>query len=376
MNKRDRCDPRLLLHASNGHAAGFAHAPRRILIILAAGIGDFVMATPTLRAIREHLPAATIWILTIPEARLLAERCPYVDVVRTLDLRYSRSSLAWLLGRRRRELWELLKEFRHPPFDLVVNLYEVATRLGGLRMAAFLWAIRARLTVGRWSRGRAIGFDLASSEEVGHEIDAQLGVARLIGAIPVVKFPELWVTDKDRRDCTSLVKRYGITRNHRIVCVHAGSAQPEKRWPCEHFAVVGRRLSEAGAQVVIIGSNSERDVSQWLAEAVPGSITLAGATSLSELGALLERSTLLVTNDSGPMHMAAALGVPLVVPFGPGSPSRFGPRGRAECVVFSSPLASPGHPWWIGVQAATVAEAALRILAEITPSVQSPSRNP
>lgn len=340
---------------------------KRILILSAAGLGDFVLGTPALRAIRQRFPGAGIWILTIPEVRPLAERCPYVDEVRTLNLRQSRSAAAWVLGPGRQELRGLIRELRAARFDLAVNLYGVATWAGSLRMSAFLRAVGAARNVGRSSGGRALGLDLASGQE-GHEIEAQLGVARLLGATAGSEFPELWVTDEDRRACASLLMRHGLSGAERIACLQAGSAQPEKRWPVERFAEVGRRLAGAGARVVLIGSEAEAPLCGSVAQAVGGAIPVAGETSLPVLAALLERATLLVTNDSGPMHMAAALGVPLVVPFGPETPERFGPRGRAACVIFAAPGRPGGSPWWDGISADTVAEAAVRLFGAASAS--------
>jgi len=337
---------------------------RRILILSVAGLGDFVLGTPALRAIREHFPHASIWILTIPEVSELAERCPYVNTVRTLDLRRARSELVWGVGAIGQQVLRLIREFRGIRFDLAINLYKVETRLGGLRMAAFLRAANIQRTVGRWSEGRAIGFDLVSRDE-GHEIDAQLGVVRLVGATPTSVLPELWVIDHDRAACDSLLDRHEILQGDRIVCLHAGAGQPEKRWPHENFIAVGRRLAVAGACILLIGGRDDRELCLSLAEAIPGAASLAGETSLPVLAALLQRSTLLVTNDSGPMHMAVALGVPLVVPFGPSSPDRFGPRGRETCVIFSAPQHTKRQAWWHGVPAQTVSDAAVRLFSDM-----------
>ena len=340
---------------------------QRILILSVAGLGDFVLGTPALRAIRQHFAQACIWILTIPEVSPLAQRCPYVNAVRTLDLRRSRSGLAWVVGLRRREMRDLTRELRGMRFDLAVNLYDVGTRTGGLRMAAFLWAIRARRRIGRWSGGRAIGFDMTSRTE-GHEIDAQLGVARLAGASPISDLPELWVTDEDRLACASLLGRHGLSHDERVVCLHAGAAQPGKIWPRENFAEVGRRLAKAEARVILVGTKGEQELCEALARAVPGAVSLAGETSLPLLAALLQRSALLVTNDSGPMHMAAALGVPLVVPFGPEPPGRFGPRGPAACRIFAATGRPGGQPWWEDISADAVAEAAVGLFMTLTHS--------
>lgn len=340
-------------------------APQRILLVSAAGLGDFVMATPALGGIRRRFPQARIWILTIPEVRSLAERCPYVDAVRTLDLRRWRSALAWALWHGWSEVGRLIQELRSVRFDMAVNLYAIGTRAGGLRMAAFLQAVGARCTVGRYSGGRGVGFDLTSRVE-GHEIDAQLGVARLIGATPTSEYPELWVTAEDRAACARLLYERGIGAADPVVCLHPGSARPEARWPAERFALVGRRLAEVGARVLLIGAQGDRASCASLARAVPGGISLAGETSLPVLAALLQRAAMLVTNDSGPMHMAAALGTPLVAAFGPATPDLTGPRGRAPCLLFAGTERPGGPPWWEGVPAETVSEAAVRLFAQVS----------
>ncbi len=93
-------------------------ARRRVLLLSVAGLGDFVMATPALRAIRRHFPEAVVCLLTIPEVGPLVERCPYLDTVRTRDLRRSRSCGWWTLGKKRREIWQLIRSFGPARFHI------------------------------------------------------------------------------------------------------------------------------------------------------------------------------------------------------------------------------------------------------------------
>jgi ADP-heptose:LPS heptosyltransferase len=338
---------------------GPTHAPAaRLLILSVAGLGDFVMGTPALRAIRRRFPDALVWLLALPEVKPLADRCPYLDAVRTFDLRKSRSALWWALRSGRTELWRLLRELRAMRFDSALNLYSSGTWLGGLRMAAFLRAVRAGRTVGRSSGGLGFAYDLTSRLE-GHEVEAQLEVARLIGAEPCGDSPELWVTDADRAECADLLRRLGLGPGDPLACIHASSVRPEACWPLDRFAAVGERLGRAGARSVVIGTAADRARCAALADAIPGGVSTAGATTLPTLAALLERSRLLVTNDSGPMHMGAALGVPLVVPFGPASPARFGPRGTGPCQVFTG--SGGGPSWWMDVSVEQVSRAALEL---------------
>lgn len=350
-------------------------AQGRILVLSVAGIGDFVLGTPALRAIRQSFPQAFIWFLTTPEVRPLADRCPYVDAVRTMDLRRSRSAAWWTFGKKRRELWQLIRELRAVHFDFAVNLYYVGTWLGGLRMAVFVWAIGASRIIGRYSRGRGLVYDLVSKSEA-HEVDAQLDVARLIGAVPTSDLPELWVTAEDRVSCAALLQELGIGSAEPIVCLHAGSARPEACWPLERFESVGQRLAKDGARTLVIGTLGDQSRCATLAETIPNAISVAGRTSLPLLAALLERATLLVTNDSGPMHMAAALGIPLVVPFGPADPARFGPRGRATCLIFSATNPAHGSAWWEGVTAEEVSDAAVRLFHEARTKMTRETQNP
>jgi len=336
--------------------------PQRILILSAAGIGDFVLATPALRAIRSSFPEAEVWALTIAEVRPLAERCPYLDQVRTIDLRRSRSALGWTFGSRRKEFRGLLRELRESRFDLALNLHRGGTFLGGLRMWSFLRLIGPTYTLARSDTDREV--HNRSAGEPRHEVDAQLDLVRLIGAAPADDRPELWITAEDRQACHTLLATHGIRDDALFACIHFGSAQQEKRWPTDRFAAVGRRVAEVGAQVLLIGGTGERALGESLAREIPGGVSLVGETPLPLLAALLERAALLITNDSGPMHMAAALGTPLVAAFGPGSPDRFGPRGRGPCRVFSSTQRAGGPPWWEGVPAEPVCQAALELLAD------------
>lgn len=334
--------------------------PRRILVVTAAGLGDFILGTPAIRAIRGAFPGALVWALTIPEVAPLAERCPDLDSVRCLDLRGSRSALQWAIGRRRGELLCLLRDLRSQRFDLAVNLAGVGTLSGWIRTAVFLRLVGAGQHTGRrWRTSLP-----PDQEGLGtiHELDAQIAAARDAGAETADRFPRLWVTAEDRDACRRLLEDLGLSGKDPLACLLPGSAQLDKRWPASRFAELGRRLSKAGAQVVLAGAPDERPLCDALLAEIPGAWSAAGRTSIPILAALLERAAVAVTNDSGPMHVAAALGTPLVVPFGPGSPARFGPRGRGPIVVLAAAERPGTAPWWQQVAVEQVASEAMRML--------------
>ena len=118
-----------------------------------------------------------------------------------------------------------------------------------------------------------------------------------------------------------------------LVGLFPGSNAPARRWPVERFAEVARTLDRKGVRVVIMGGPPERPVTHAVSAAAPGSRDLAGATDLLDLAALLSLCDLVVTNDTGPMHLAGAVGTPTVTVWGPSSPSEVGQRGAADARI-------------------------------------------
>ncbi|MGI8784815.1 MAG: glycosyltransferase family 9 protein [Acidobacteriota bacterium] len=295
--------------------------PRRILVLLVAGIGDLVLATPALRALRETFPSAEITLLTSRKAALLATTLPIVDQVQTFEtpksLLKSRNFLA---------ASNQLGALRRRSFDVLVNLYPVLSLRGSWTMRLFNRAVAARQTVGRNTDGRGTFYDRRLAETLSgntlHEADRMLEVVRLIGATTQQLRPQVWIPPRYARRAS----RWLSSGRPRVV-IQAGS-QSYKRWPPERY----RRLAEEihrkwNAEILWNGSPDERN---WITsicsplEFETGN--LAGECDVLELSALLQRCDLLVSNDSGPMHIAAALGVPLVALFGGSNLERFDPR--------------------------------------------------
>jgi heptosyltransferase I len=160
-----------------------------------------------------------------------------------------------------------------------------------------------------------------------HAIERYLCVTEALGCgRGPVEFP--FATDeRDREQVAALApERYAV--------LLPGTNWPTKRWPVERFAGLIEPLRERfGLTAVVAGGPTETDLGAKIAAVAPGVIDLTGRTSLRQLVALLERAALVVANDSGPMHIAAALGRPLVTPFGPTNPVRTGPYGRMESVI-------------------------------------------
>lgn len=344
---------------------------RRVLLVLVAGIGDFVLATPAIRAIARGFPGAEITLLTTPQAATLAFPCPELRNIVPFDLRVYRPGgrgSGWAGRRRFREMTADLRALR---FSLAVNLYQIATWAGAVRMAWLLSRVRAERTAGRWSRGRGVIFDVRSPE-CPHEADAMLALAAALGCPSDDPVPHVWIPDSSRRSAAGCLDTVGIDPSGPYVVLHVGSNKPEARLPTVTAADIGREMRRAAnVPVVLTGDPSEADALAALSAQIGGETrSVAGRTDLLELTAILEGAVAAVTVDSGPMHLAAAVGTPLTALFGPGDPRRFGPRGRPGQVVVLQGKRHPHDParWHTDFRADEVVELTLqRVRSRSTP---------
>jgi ADP-heptose:LPS heptosyltransferase len=223
-----------------------------------------------------------------------------------------------------------LREQRQYGYDIVVQMHG-----SGRTSNPFALALGGALTVGYVDPAMAStqsALDIAAPYPTGlHEIERNLGLAALLGC-PVddttLEFP---LTSDDRREADRLLGVGGVP----LIGVHPGAKHPSRRWPPERFAAVADRLAlRHGARVVITGGPGEVDIARQVAAAMrfPAAM-LAGETSLGGLAAVVERLDLYLTNDTGPAHIASAIGTPTVVVFGPADLHRWGQRGPRTCVI-------------------------------------------
>ena len=294
---------------------------QRILLIKPSSLGDIVHAMPACAAIRRAYPKARLTWLVKRQWAGLVERIDGVDRVWPVKSTFK----GWL---------SQVPALRTEHFDLVVDLQ------GLFRSAAIGWLSGSPLLVG-FANGRE-GSPWFYSRRVPvpqsemHAVDRYLLVAKAVGAVEAgapefhFRIPQ---TDYDEVD--RLLSRSGVTPGTSWVAMNVSARWPTKRWPTASFAEVADRLQQEGCgAVVMIGGTEERaDVAAVRGMMKTSSIDLAGATTVGLLPALLSRASLLITNDSGPMHIAAAVGIPVVALFGPTSAARTGPYGVGHRVL-------------------------------------------
>ena len=173
-----------------------------------------------------------------------------------------------------------------------------------------------------------------------HAIDRYLWLGELLGlpeTPPNFVFP---VDPEVAQKVDELLRSKGLS-DKPLLLLAPGTVWETKHWIPDHFAEVGRHFRNEGWNVGLIGASRDRPVCTQIQSGIPDSVDLAGKTSLPELAELIRRAKLCVTNDSGPMHLAAALGTPVVAIFGPTDPVWVGPYGRPESVVRAGVPCSP-----------------------------------
>lgn len=303
---------------------------RRILLIKPSSLGDIVHALPTLAALRQHFPQARItWLVKRQWAELL-ERAEGLDRV-------------WAVGPGIAGWLSEVPRLRAERFDLVVDLQ------GLLRSALMARLAGCPVRVG-FANGRE-GSPLFYTQRVTvptpemHAVDRYLLAAEALGAIrPAVPQFCLAISPDDREQVSGVLSRAGVRAGSSWIAMHVSARWPTKRWPVESFALVADRLHKEGTgSVVLIGGSDDRTDAQTVkALAREASIIdLTGLTPLGLLPALLQSASVLLTNDSGPMHVAAAVGTPVVALFGPTSAARTGPYGKNHRVLTHQLSCSP-----------------------------------
>ena len=285
----------------------------RLAVLCPNLIGDTVMATPALRALRRTFPGARIDAILRPNVAPTLDGCPWIDERVLYHHRSARPeqrtrAVASALRRSRYDVALLLpNSFRSA---LLATLARIPRRVGYAR-GGRSWLLTDRLappvdTRGRYVPTPAVGYYLALARRLGCEA----------GSIR----PELFTTPEDEAAADRAWARLGLGR--RVVCLNTGGAfGPAKSWPADYFSTLaGRLAAERDADVLVLCGPAEREVARRIAAGADNRRVVALADEELSIGltkACVKRSQLLVTTDSGPRHFAGAFGVPVVSLFGP-----------------------------------------------------------
>lgn len=340
--------------------------PQRVLLIRPDHIGDMLFTTPALRLLRRALPDAEISYMVGPWAAEVVERNHNVDRIIRCDCPgFSRRPKGWVLGPYMKML-QWAGQLRGQGFDLALNL-----------RFDFWWGALLAYLAGI---PRRVGYEIEEcrpflTEKVPfvpcHAVEQNL---KLIEKMCGVSFQkdrddlslEYTPTEGERESINKLLREQGISDEDRLVAIHPGATSEVKSWREDWWARVADILSERdGVRIILTGGPGDVALCKQVQETMENPcVVLAGNTTLGELAALLQRCSLVLGADSGPLHLAVAMGTPTVHLYGPSDPLIFGPWGDqrkhvvlqtpfpcAPCGVFDYPAAElPYHRclWVIG----------------------------
>jgi heptosyltransferase-2 len=288
---------------------------RRIAVFCPNLIGDTVMATPALRALRAGFPDARIAVVLKPQVAPVLDGAPWFDE-------------RILFGPRAREgahrTWAALTRLRSFAPELAV-LFPNSFRSAWMAVAS---GAARRIGYARGGRGLLLTDRLEPLRDASGRfvpvpaVDYYLGIVKRLGCRVMTVGTALFTTRDDEHAADLAWERLGLRTDHRVVCLNTGGAfGPAKNWPNESFVVLARRLAaQCGVSVLVICGPAERESARQIARAAGDSRVVSLADEPLSIGlskACVRRSALLVTTDSGPRHFAGAFGVPVVTLFGP-----------------------------------------------------------
>jgi lipopolysaccharide heptosyltransferase II len=301
-------------------------APRRILLLRIERIGDLVMALPAIRDVRTLAPHAAIDLAVGSWNAALAGAVPGVTRVHVVDAK-------WLArdegGRSIFSLLETARAWRSEQYDLAIN-FEPDVRSNLMTAASgAAWTVGYRSGGGGALLDVALDYDARAHTTANARRLAATAFGRTPAELPdpLLNIPEAARETAARR----LPARPGP-----LIGVHASGGREIKQWDPARFAAVAHRLiQERGATIVLTGSASDRPLVDRVRGLLPSErvVDVAGDEDLLTVAAMLQRLDLFITGDTGPMHIAAAVGTPIVAVFGPSDPLRYAPAGPRDRVV-------------------------------------------
>ena len=348
----------------------FIHGNVQTLLIRAVNwVGDAVMTTPAIGNIREHFPKARITLLANPLVTQLFSPHAWIDQVITFDRNGAHKGIR---GRVR-----LAQALRKKSFDAVIILPN------SFDSALTPWLARIPVRIGKNSDGR--GFMLTDRYNSGkesaiiHEVDYYQNMAQHFGISGQIHEPRLFTSQQEDLNAAGQLASHGISANELLIGINPGAAfGSAKRWYPDRFAEVARRLAvEWSARIVIFGGAGEIEIAADIERRLVGNcLNLAGKTTVRELMALIKRCNFFVTNDSGPMHIAAAFGVPVAAIFGATDHTTTSPYTDKAVIIRKEIACAPcklrecptNHECMKAINADDVVEASIRLMAMINAS--------
>jgi heptosyltransferase-1 len=316
-----------------------------ILIVKLSAIGDVIHTLPALNAIRNTYPEARITWLVEEAAQDLVKGHPALDrVLVSKRKRWLKELKSPLFLSAMKEVYGFLRELRDTHYDMILDFQAL------LKSGILIALARGKRKIGFGKGLEHMEYSYLFLNKrvpaVSMEHHALIRGLMLLNALgiptPEVEY-RLPVTEHDRQKMDDLLQRYGLGNPRRLVVINPIAKWESKLWSNWKFAQLADRIiTQYDAGVVFTGSPEDRrTIYQIKADMVATAVNIAGETTLKMLAALYAKADIVVSTDTGPMHLAVAVGTPVVALFGPTAPWRTGPFGEGHRIVRTAPTCSP-----------------------------------
>jgi predicted lipopolysaccharide heptosyltransferase III len=279
-------------------------------------IGDVVLTTPVIRAVRSAYPEAHIVYLAETEAASLLENNPHLDEIIAYNIK--KNIFSQLL---------FFKRLRAQKYDLAVDFF------GNPRTALLTCATGASVRIGIDGRTRSGLYTHRIKDDPRPKTAIQFYFQFLqaLGVEPISTKTEIFLTEDERREARIYLQWHGVDIEHSTVALHPGASWPAKVWPSDRFAQLADYLiAKLGAQVILTQGPKDRETVAEVSRRCVGNIKILEVLPLRQLAAVLSHMNVVVANDSGPMHIAVAVGTKTIGIFGPGEENIWFPYDTSE----------------------------------------------
>lgn len=293
----------------------------RVLVISTTGLGDTLFATPAISALKGTYPNIYLGVLTSPIGNQVLSNSPHIDEIYTIK---DKSFFSF---------FPLLTKIRKKKFDTVF-IFHASQRL----VFPFANLIGASNIIGNLNMNKGLDslLTIAKSSKYQHEIERRLDLISSIFPLNCRVKMEVFPSGHDQTIARIFLQKNNIDPVRPCIILHPGAKDSFKMWPIENFAEIGNKLiSTYNAQIFISGSSHEKNLVDSLATQIPSAISLVDAFSIAELAAFFEKMDLVISNDTGPMHLAFASQARTICLFSPTDPNLCGPWNSDSAEVIS-----------------------------------------
>lgn len=311
---------------------------KNILIIKMSALGDVMHAIPCAAALRELYPNAKISWIVHPQFGTFVPEKPYIDEVIYFDKKaFQKKPIREKIA----EFLKMKKLLREKKYDLVIDLQ------GLFKSAMIAWMTGCRTRIGYNDMRELSGFiskAVHGKNDKGHIIQQYLDVVRYLGSDVAEPFFPMPSLNSEKEKCSAMLNNaLPMAKKEDIVVLVPGAGWVTKEWPVEYFVELGKKLIAQGKYIVLAGGPAEIEKAEIIASSLPENklFNLVNKTNLKELAALMSCVGLCIGGDTGPVHIAAAMGCRIIALFGASSGHRAGPYGENVKIISTTEPCAP-----------------------------------